>query len=185
MKRILPLAVLALAAACAGGPPPEGATTRTVFTNTHQVSAAPGDRSDVMTTTSTGITATTTMSVDSAMRALAAAYGILNLPVTLVDQPTHRVGNPHLAARYNLNGEPLSRFVNCGETMTSVRADREQVFFSIISQVKPAAEGGNTVETTVQAVAVDRTSGNSNGMIPCSTTGALESRIHRMALNAR
>jgi hypothetical protein len=69
--------------------------------------------------------------------------------------------------------------------MTSVRADREQVFLSIVSQVKPEPTGGNTVETVVQAVAVDRTSGTSNGMIPCSTTGALESRIHRMALNAR
>lgn len=184
MKRILPLAVVALAA-CASGPPPEGPTTRTVFTNTHNVSAGPEGSSDIMSTTSTGVTATTTMSVDSTMRALAAAYGILHIPVTLVDQATRRVGNPHLAERYNLNGEPLSRFVNCGETMTSVRADREQVFFSIISQVKPEPTGGNTVETVVQAVAVDRTSGTSNGMIPCSTTGALESRIHRTALNSR
>ena len=185
MKRILPLTLLALAAACAGGPPPEGATTRAVYTNTHNVNAVPANGSDIISSTSTGVTASTTMSVDSAMRALAAAYGILHIPVTLVDQATRRVGNPRMPVRYNLNGEPLSRFVNCGETMTSVRADREQVFLSIVSQVKPDPAGGNTVETMVQAVAVDRTSGNSNGMIPCSTTGALESRVHRMALGTR
>jgi len=186
MKRILPLAALALAAACAGGPPPEGTTTRTVYTNTNNTNSLPvNSASDVMTTSATGVTATTTMSVDSTMRALAAAYGILHIPVTLVDPATRRVGNQRIPLRYNLNGEPLSRFVNCGETMTSVRADREQIFLSIISVVKPQAAGGNVVETTVQAIAVDRTSGNSNGMVPCSTTGTLEGRVHRMALNTR
>jgi len=185
MKRILPLAVLALAACAGSGPPPEGPTTRTVYTNTQNVSPAGGNGSDVMTSSASGISATVAMSADSAMRKLAAAYGILHIPATLVDPATGRVGNPHFPARYNLNGEPLSRFVSCGETMTSVRADREQVFFSIISQVKPDAGGTVTVETVVDAVAVDRTSGNSNGMIPCTTTGTLESRIHRFALGIR
>ena len=185
MKRILPLSLLALAACAGGGPPPDGPTTRTVFTNTHNVSAAGGDGSDVMTSSATGVSVTVAMSADSAMRKLAAAYGILHIPATLVDPATGRVGNPHFPARYNLNGEPLSRFVSCGETMTAERADREQVFFSIISHVKPDAGGNVTVETVVDAVAVDRTSGTSNGMIPCATTGTLESRIHRFALGTR
>ncbi|HSU14543.1 hypothetical protein [Longimicrobium sp.] len=188
MKRTLPLAALALAAvaaACASGGTPEPATTRTVFTNTQRGIAMPEGGTDMATLTATGVAAQTTMSTDSTMRALAAAYTILHVPPTLVDPDAHRVGNPRMAVRYNLNGEPLSRFVNCGETMTSVRADREQIYLAVISTVRPNPGGGNTVETTVQGVAVDRTSGNSNGMVPCSTTGTLESRIHRTALGIR
>jgi len=190
MKRTLPLAALALAlaaisAACASGGTPEPATSRTVFTNTQRGVAMPEGGTDMPTMSATGVAAETSMSMDSTLRALAAAYTILHVPPTLVDPDGHRVGNPRISLRYNLNGEPLSRFVNCGETMTSVRADREQVYLSVISSVRPRPSGGNVVETMVQAVAVDRTSGNSNGMVPCSTTGTLESRIHRTALNAR
>jgi len=188
MKRTLPLAALAfaaIAAACASGGASEPATTRTVFTNTQRGVAMPEGGTDMPSLSASGVAAETPMSMDSTLRALAAAYTILHVPPTLVDPDGHRVGNPRMAVRYNLNGEPLSRFVNCGETMTSVRADREQVYISVISTVRPNPSGGNTVETMVQGVSVDRTSGNSNGMVPCSTTGTLESRIHRTALGTR
>jgi hypothetical protein len=59
------------------------------------------------------------------------------------------------------------------------------VYLSVISSVRPNPAGGNTVETVVTAVAVDRTSGNSNGLVNCETTGTLESRVHRTALQSR
>ena len=54
-------------------------------------------------------------------------------------------------------------------------------WLSIVTTVRASANGGSQVETLLTATAQDRTSGNVGDMIPCTTRGALESRIHRAA----
>jgi hypothetical protein len=178
LSRTAPVALLALAAACAGGPgtgvAPTNQTTNTVLVtvegNTTVTGAAP-----VASSYRTGLP------VDSAMARLRAAYELAAIPVLLFDPATGRVGNARLQIRRALNHEPLSTFVDCGRSLTGTHADQDQLTLSIVSTVHPAAGGGSRVETLLTGSAQDRTSGNVSDLQPCTTRGTLESRLHRNA----
>ena len=181
-SRTVPVALLALAAACAGGPGtgvvPTNQTTTTVMVT------AEGNR------TFTGAapvanSVQTALPVDSALARLRAAYEMASIPVALFDPATGRVGNSRLQIRRALNREPLSTFVDCGRSMTGVHADQDQLTLSIVSTVRPVAGGGSQVETMLTGSAQDRTSGNVSDMQPCTTRGTLESRLHRNAFDMR
>lgn len=178
LSRTAPVALLALAAACAGGPgtgvAPTNQTTNTVLVtaegNMTLSGAAP-----------VANTARTALPVDSAMARLRAAYELASIPVALFDPATGRVGNSRLQIRRALNRELLSTFVDCGRSMTRTHADQDQLTLSIVSTVRPAAGGGSQVETLLTGSAQDRTSGNVTDMQPCTTRGTLETRLHRNA----
>jgi hypothetical protein len=76
----------------------------------------------------------------------------------------------------------MSRWISCGTTMMTNHADRDQITMSVVSTVHPAPGGGSTVETLLTATARDRSSGNVGDFQNCTTTGELETRIHRMAV---
>jgi hypothetical protein len=176
------VALAGLAAGCAAATPgelnPSAQTTRTVITDTNGLpegltSAAP-----------VASRAHSPVPVDSTLVLLQAAYATAMVPVTLVEPAQHRLGNPRFSVRSRLNGEPLSRVVGCGRALGTDHADRDQVFISIISTVRPGANGGSEVETLLTANAQDRTSGTAGEMITCQTTGVLETRIHTAAFGA-
>ena len=177
--RLTPAALLALACACAAGPgagvSPTAQTTSQVLVDTK------GEPTSVTTAAPVASGITTAFRPDTALAMLQAAYAANGIEVTLLDPPTGRIGNPRLILRGSMNREPLSHYVNCGRTLTSERADRDQIQMSIITTVRPTASGGSVVETMLTATAQDRTSGMVGDMIPCATRGALESRIHRAA----
>lgn len=180
--RTAPAALLALAAACAGGPntgvAPTNETTNTVLVTADGNTMLRGT-SAVANSYRTGLP------VDSAMARLRAAYELASIPVALFDPSTGRVGNTRFQVRRALNRELLSTFVDCGRSMTGIHADQDQLTLSIVSTVRPAAGGGSQVETLLTGSAQDRTSGNVTDMQPCSTRGTLETRIHRNAFEMR
>ena len=180
--RFAPAALLALAAACASGPntgvAPTNQTTNQVFiSGTTEPTTIRGDAP-------VGTTVTTAFVPDSAMAMLRVAYAQASIPVALFDPATGRVGNQRFIVRRTLNREPMSRFVNCGQTMMSNHADTDEINMSIVSTVRPAPGGGSMVETLLTATARDRASGNVGDMLPCTTRGALEVRLHRAAFGA-
>ena len=180
--RIAPAALLALAAACASGPntgvaPTNQTTSQVLISGTAQPTY-------VNTDAPVGTTVTTAFVPDSAMVMLRAAYAQASIPVLLFDPATGRVGNQRFIARRSLNREPMSRFVSCGQTMTTNHADNDEINISIVSTVRPAPGGGSQVETLLTATARDRASGNVGDMLPCTTRGTLETRIHRAAFGA-
>jgi hypothetical protein len=180
--RTAPAALLALAAACAAGPstgvaPTNSTTTQVLVTGTAQPTY-------VSTETPVGSGVTTAFSPDTAMVMLQAAYAQVGIPVLLIDPGTGRVGNTRFLVRRVLLREPLSRFVSCGQTMTTNHADTDEINMSIVSTVRAAPGGGSTVETLLTASARDRSSGNVGDMLPCTSRGTLESRIHRAAFGA-
>lgn len=176
--RITPAALLVLAAACAStgsGVGTSAQTTNTVFTGTEGLPTSVSTDAPVASTVGTAIRP------DSAVVRLQAAYALVGIPITLQDAATGRLGNPRFVTRSRIANEPMSRFVNCGQTITGNRADRDQITMSIVTTVRPGPNGGSQVETLLTASAQDRTSGNVGDMIPCTTRGALESRIHSAA----
>jgi hypothetical protein len=173
--------LLALAAACAAGPntgiSPNNQTTNTVLIS---------DQGSTMVSGASAVanSVRTELPADSALARLRAAYEMASIPVTVFDPATGRVGNSRLLLRRALNRESLSMFVDCGHTMTKVHADQDQLNLSIVSTVR-AVPGGTVVETLLTGSASDRTSGNVTDMLPCSTRGVLETRLHRNAFGMR
>jgi hypothetical protein len=182
LRRIASPTLLVLAAACAGGPntriSPNNQTNNTVLVTSDGTSMLTGS-SAVANSVRTALPA------DSALARLRAAYEAASVPVTLLDPATGRVGNPRLVIRRALNREPLSTFVDCGRSLTAVHADQDQLTLSIVSTVRALPGGGSAVETLLTGSASDRTSGNVSDMLPCTTRGALETRIHRDAFGVR
>jgi hypothetical protein len=180
--RTAPAALLALAAACASGPStgvaPTNQTTSQVFIS------GTAEPTYVNTDAPVASAVTTAFLPDTAMVMLQAAYAQATIPVTLNDRATGRVGNQRFIVRRQLNREPMSRIVSCGQTMTTNHADTDEITMSIVSTVRPAPGGGSTVETLLTATARDRSSGNVGDLLPCTTRGVLEGRIHRAAFGA-
>jgi hypothetical protein len=177
--RIAPAALLLLAAACAASPDPgispTNQTTSQVFTGTE------GLPTTVTTDAPVASTINTAIRPDTALVMLQAAYAANGIEVTLIEPREGKIGNPRFFVHGSLNHEPLSRYVNCGQTLTTNHADHDQIQMSVVTTVRPGLNGGSVIETLLTATAQDRTSGNVGDMIPCSTRGALESRIHRAA----
>jgi hypothetical protein len=169
--------VLVLSAACAAGPntgiSPNNQTNNTVLISNEgamMVSGASAVANSVRTE----------LPADSALARLRAAYEMASIPVTVFDSASGRVGNARLLVRRALNRESLSMFVDCGHSMTKVNADQDQLTLSVVSTVR-VVPGGTVVETLLTGSATDRTSGNVTDMLPCSTRGVLETRLHRNA----
>ncbi|SOD03460.1 hypothetical protein SAMN05216486_1147 [bacterium JGI 053] len=176
-------ALLVLCAGCAAGPntgiSPNNQTSNTVLISDDGTAMSVNGASAVANSIRT------TLPVDSALARLRAAYEMASIPVTVFDPATGRVGNSHLLVRRALNREALSTFVDCGHSMTAVHADQDQLNLSIVSTIRPVAGGGSVVETLLTGSASDRTSGNATDMLPCSTRGVLETRLHRNAFELR
>lgn len=180
-RRIAPAAALLVLAAACGPASPEPGVSPTNQTTTQVFTGTEGLPTSVQTDAPVASSIRTAMRPDTAVLMVQAAYAANGIPVTLIEPNAGRVGNPRFVVHSRLNNEPLSRYLNCGRTLTADHADRDQITMSIVTTVHPAPGGGSTVETLLTATAQDRTSGNVGDMIPCSTRGALESRIHRAA----
>jgi len=180
--RVTPAALLALAAACASTPgtsvaPTNQTTSQVLISGTAQPTY-------VSTDAPVGSEVSTAFTPDTAMVMLQAAYAQVGIPVTLIDSAGRRVGNARFLVRRSLNRQPMSRFVSCGQTLTTNHADTDEINMSIISTVRPGPSGGTMVVTLLTATARDRASGNVGDMLPCTTRGTLESLIHQAAFGA-
>jgi hypothetical protein len=111
-------------------------------------------------------------------RELIAAYAKLGIPAELVNPSTGLVAVTEKRVSAMLAGERLSRFLSCGEMMTGPRADQDRIMLSVISYAKPVGMSDSRIETRIVATAFD-VSGTSSRQ-PCTTTGQLEARLHKM-----
>jgi hypothetical protein len=113
-----------------------------------------------------------------AYRELIAAYAKLGIPAELINPSTGLVAVTERRVSSALAGEPLSRFLSCGETMTGARANQDRIVLSVVSYAKPVGMSGSRIETRVVATASDVS--GTGGRQPCTTTGELEARLHKM-----
>ena len=134
--RITPAALLVLAAACASGAS-TGVGTSAQTTTTIYTGSEGSPLTSVSTDAPVASTISTALRPDSAAVQLQAAYAVVGIPITLQDAATGRLGNPRFVTRSRIANEPMSRFLNCGQTLTGNRADRDQITISIVSTVRP------------------------------------------------
>jgi hypothetical protein len=111
-----------------------------------------------------------------AWAALVFVYDQLKIPVALRDTARHYLGNLHFTRMRSLAGQPLSRFVECGNDMTGSRADKYRVHLAILSRIDSLPDGRSRVRSAAVAGAED-VMGAAKEPIACGSTGALETRI--------
>jgi hypothetical protein len=103
-------------------------------------------------------------------------YSELGIEPKVFDAATGAVGNRYFFKSYRLGDAPLSRYFDCGGTLTGPAADNYKITMSVVSVVRPNGTGSK-IETLVSARADDAASSNSRS---CSTNGMLEAELYRI-----
>jgi hypothetical protein len=88
------------------------------------------------------------------------------------------LGNIGLVRTRRLNRTPLSVFLNCGSSMTGLRADYYRVMMPLLIMFDPAGADRTSMRIALVASAQDPT-GTSNQPVLCGSTGALETRMRK------
>lgn len=107
------------------------------------------------------------------------AYSELGIEVKVFDAASGTVGNRYFIKSYKLGGVPLSRYLDCGRTITGPAADNYKVTMSVLSVVTRDGTGSK-IETLVTGRADD--AAGFSGSLSCSTIGTLEAELHRVLL---
>jgi hypothetical protein len=168
------MALAATACASAGGP---GTPAPEIITDEREAALTSALGQRVITD---DLTVSESLEVPRAQthRELIAAYAKLGIPAELINPSTGLVAVTEKRVSQALAGELLSRFLSCGETMTGSRANQDRIVLSVVSYAKPVGMSGSRLETRVVATAIDVSGAGTRQ--PCTTTGELEGRLHRM-----
>ena len=116
-----------------------------------------------------------------AVEALRAIHAELGIPPGTYDPATGRVGNTNFYKTHKLGNEPISVYLNCGNSLEGSAADNDRIYISLISVVRPDGHGASELETAFSAQA-QKMDGASGDRIACGTTGRLEERIQKGVL---
>ena len=109
--------------------------------------------------------------------ALAAVYKDLDIPIATNDPASGRVGNTDFWKSRRGGGQPISTYLNCGDSITGAAADNYRVYISLLSAVTPDGTG-SVLETAFTATARNM-EGTTADRVACGTTGRLEERIYK------
>lgn len=174
------LIVVAVAAACgtgnnpsAGGPPQ---VTTVVKPNEFYTQ---GTRYDLTTSEEKNVIVLPILSpADTVWTVLPSVFIELGVDPGTVDQQQRYIANTSFMARRTLGNVRLSRYIDCGGTVSGKTADQATVTLSLTVQV--VADSGGVAQLRTQFDGSATLDGAVANKIHCATTGALESRIARM-----
>ena len=105
---------------------------------------------------------------------LPAVFAQLGIEITRIDSGEGVIGNPGYRAR-RVEGQPLSRYLDCGRSFGRDYADHYSVTLAVLVQLVPSTDGGTVVRTVLDAYAQDPS--RAGGAVHCITWGSLERRI--------
>lgn len=111
----------------------------------------------------------------TAWTALPSVLAQFDVPVDTLHAASHTAGNISLRVRRSLGKTRLSRVLDCGTSAGVVRADTYTIDLSVVSQLRPADDGGTLVFTQVEGTG--RAEGTGSIRIRCGSTGYLEKAI--------
>lgn len=167
------LAVVTLAAlACATS----GSTASGPYEQSHVVVDAPGGRYDLLLTREQYLSSDTlTVTPKSAWSALVQTYAGFGVPLQGADRTRYMIATQYFHAHTSFAGERLSRWLECGSTMTGDIATTYEITLRFGSLLDTSVAGRTVVRTAVTATAVAPGSGTTS--VQCSSRGSLEKRI--------
>lgn len=111
-----------------------------------------------------------------AFTAAVAAFASMKIPLEVRDSLGGLVGNLRLTMMRRLDDEPLSRFLNCGTTMTGPSADSYRVYSALLAIVDPLPRNRTRLRIAFAAGARDFF-GPSTEPVSCGSSGILEARM--------
>ena len=120
--------------------------------------------------------------LDSVWPVLPGVFLELTVEPGTVDQKAHVISNTSFVVHRSLGGVKLSRYVECGRSISGALADQMDITMSLVVQV--VADSAQTSKLRTQLVAYGFSQATSGVRVHCSTTGALESHIAKMATDA-
>jgi hypothetical protein len=100
------------------------------------------------------------------------------IPIDVSDSVSGLVGAAKLTRSRNLNGRALSRYLECGSSMTGPRADSHRVQMPLLLMLDPAPGGFTRLRIALVASAQDN-AGVSTQPVACGSTGVLEGELRK------
>lgn len=173
MRHCIALSVMVLTAACAGTPAPGGPPVPDQTVRTDGSSGGSPMTMSIAHTTSPSVR-TVSAPADRVWNALPAVFASLGIPIEERDVGARSLGNPALKVRRRLGDVSLNRYLDCGSTQGGQSADTYEIVMSVMTYLRPAAEG-TEVTTIVEARGSPVVF--SAEYVTCGTRGALEQRF--------
>lgn len=170
------LALLAAAAlvtlACATtGTPGSGP-----YEQSHVIVDAPGGRYDLLLTREQYLSSDTlTVAPKAAWPALVQTYAAFGVPLQGADQAHYMIATQPFHAHSSFAGERMSRWLECGSTMTGDIATTYEITLRFGSLLDTSVVGRTIVRSAVSATAI--ATGTGTTPVQCSSRGSLEKRI--------
>mgnify|MGYP006300081907 CR=1 FL=1 len=108
---------------------------------------------------------------------LPAVYEEVGVPITSVNAAAKTLGALEVRARGDFAGERVSKWIDCGTSITGNVADQREVYVTVLTQIEALeeTEGVSGVSTHLTAYAVQ--AGRAGNRTDCGTSGRLERRI--------
>jgi hypothetical protein len=181
--RLVPLALVALAVACASsGARQEPESPGRPITQTVRIQGV--GTLGTSPSAATGWSGAVAYPIDRAWAVLPAVYDSLAIPITRRDAASRTVANDGFRTRQRLGRVALSRYLDCGNTQAGPSADSYEVFLTVATQLRPDDAGGTVATTTVTATA--KSIQFAQNVAQCTTKEELERRVHErlIALSA-
>ena len=75
-------------------------------------------------------------------------YAALGIPVTVENPAAHQLGNANFYASRQLAGQPMTKFVDCGNGMTGQKAATYRIYMSLLTTIESDGGSGTRVNTT-------------------------------------
>jgi len=116
---------------------------------------------------------------DSVFLLLTGVYQDLGINVGTINGTNLTVGNTQIRVRGRLGRQPVSTFVDCGQTgLRGAAADAYPIRLSVLSTVIPNGDGSRLLTRVEGAY----TAAEASGTVACTSTGELEGMIGRAVL---
>jgi hypothetical protein len=109
--------------------------------------------------------------------ALVAALSARRVTPTIFDRAVGRAGDTSLVLLYRWNGQPLSRYLSCGSTMTGPKADQERVRAILLAQLTKLRADTVAIAVHFSGGSYPVASGNSGVPSQCTSTGRAEREL--------
>ena len=153
-----------------------GSTASGPYEQSHVVVDAPGGRYDLLLTREQYLSSDTlTVSAKAAWPALVQTYTALGVPLQGADQSRYMIATNYFHAHSSFAGEPMSRWLECGSTMTGDIATSYEITLRLGSLMDTSVAGRTVLRTAVVATAI--ATGTGTTPVQCSSRGSLEKRI--------
>ena len=170
------LALVTLAALATLGCASGGTGSAGTYEQSHIIVDAPGGRYDLLLTREQMLSSDTlTVAPKAAWPALVQTYAAFGVPLQGADQSRHMIATQFFHAHSSFAGEPLSRWLECGSTMTGDIATTYEITLRFGSLLDTSVVGRTIVRSAVSATAI--ATGTGTTPVQCSSRGSLEKRI--------